>query len=153
MDTIRYDGNAIDPSGIILTNCHVIISDTVSLNVRVPGREELIPAHVKVINSDYDLALIELEAGQYPSISVQTGDSLEVGDVVYAIGTPIDKVLGQSVTKGIVSGFRKFNGVNFIQTDVSINSGNSGGALVSESGKLMGIATMKASGKGMVVAL
>lgn len=142
-------GILIDPSGIVLTNHHVVIDDTAGLMVRVPGSEDLLPAKIKVLNSDYDLALLELPPGKYKAISLHTKESLEVGDVVYAIGTPIDKTLGQSVTKGIVSGFRRINGVNFIQTDVSINSGNSGGALINESGHLVGIATMKAFGKGI----
>ena len=142
-------GIVIDPSGVILTNYHVVESDTSTLKVRISSSEELVPAHVKVLNSDYDLALIEVSAGKLTAVSLEEKDSLEVGDAVFAIGTPLDRALGQSVTKGIVSGFRRLNGVNFIQTDVSINSGNSGGALVSETGKLMGIATMKAAGKGI----
>ncbi len=142
-------GIIVDPSGLVLTNHHVVIDDTAEVKVRIAGREESLPATIKVLNSDYDLALIQLPAGQYTATSLTVFDSLEVGDAVYAIGTPLDKSLGQTVTKGIVSGFRTFNGVKFIQTDVSINSGNSGGALVSESGKVIGIATMKANGKGI----
>jgi serine protease Do len=152
--TILHDegfgsGVLIDPSGIILTSHHVVIDDTTGLRVRVPGIEDPLPAKIKILNSDYDLALIELPAGQYKSIPLHTRTTLDIGDVVFAIGTPINQTLGQSVTKGIVSGFRTVNGVNFIQTDVSINSGNSGGALVSESGYLMGISTMKAKGRGI----
>jgi serine protease Do len=101
------------------------------------------------MNSDYDLALIQLPEGKYPSLSLYTDTPLDIGQNVYAIGTPVDMILGQSVTKGIASGFRKINGVNFIQTDVSINAGNSGGALVDQDGRLMGITTIKASGTGI----
>jgi serine protease Do len=152
--TIKHEegfgsGIIIDPSGIILTSHHVVIDDTSGLMVRIEGNEELVPAKVLLLNTDYDIALLELPKGKYPALSLNTSEAVEIGDAVFAIGTPIDQTLGQSVTKGIVSGFRTINGVNFIQTDVSINSGNSGGALVSESGKLIGIATMKAAGKGI----
>lgn len=142
-------GVLVDPSGIVLTNHHVVIDDTSELMIRLNNSEELIPAKVKVLNTDYDLALLELPPGKYKSVSLFSRDTLGVGDVVYAIGTPLDKSLSQSVTKGIVSASRWINGINFIQTDVSMNSGNSGGALFSEDGKLMGISTMKASGRGI----
>jgi serine protease Do len=142
-------GILIDQSGYILTNHHVIIRDTANLKVKVFGNEDLLPAEVVAFNSDYDLALIKIEPGKYSCIPVFNTDKPETGDVVYAIGTPLDKTLGQSVTKGIISGIREFNAVSFIQTDVSINSGNSGGALITEEGKFVGMSTMKASGRGI----
>jgi serine protease Do len=142
-------GVIIDPSGIILTNHHVIIEDTTDLKVRVQGFEELIPASVFILNSEFDLALIKLPPGNYNAILPNLNDSLEIGDMVFGIGTPIDRSLGQSVTKGIVSGFRKWNGLNFIQTDIAVNSGNSGGPLINETGKFVGLITMKAYGKGI----
>ena len=142
-------GVIIDPSGIVLTNHHVVIDDTIEIKVRIKDKDELLNATVISKNSDYDLALLKLPAGKYSFISLSTDDSLETGDVVFAIGTPLDKSLGQSVTKGIISGFREFNGIKFIQTDVSINAGNSGGALVNDEGKFIGISTMKIAGKGI----
>ena len=142
-------GVIIDPNGLVLTNHHVVIGDTANLKIRIMGLDELVTANVVALNSDYDLALLKLVDGKYSSIALDDIIELGTGDVVYAIGTPLDKSLGQSVTKGIVSGFREFNGVSFIQTDVSINSGNSGGALVTEDGKFAGLSTMKASGKGV----
>ncbi len=60
------------------------------------------------------------------------------------------KVAGISgITKGIISGYRDFNGVRLIQTDVSINEGSSGGPLLNENGKVLGMATMKAKGTGI----
>jgi len=142
-------GVIIDPSGLVLTNHHVVIDDTSEIRVKVQGIDELLVATIVSMNSDFDVAIIKLPVGNYQAISLSLDDSLETGDIVYAIGTPLDKTLGQSVTKGIVSGFRTWNGVRFIQTDVSINAGNSGGPLITEDGKFMGIATMKATGKGI----
>ena len=68
-----------------------------------------------------------------------------VGDNVFAIGTPLSKQLGQTVSKGIISGHRYMYNTNLIQTDVSINHGNSGGALINERGELVGVPTFKLS--------
>ena len=68
---------------------------------------------------------------------------------MFAIGTPEDISLGQSVTKGIVSGKRKFEDKIYIQTDVTINSGNSGGPLLNEKGQVVGMVTMKLVGDGV----
>ena len=73
----------------------------------------------------------------------------EIGADVFAIGTPADKELGQTVTKGIISARRKIEGHAFLQTDVSINGGNSGGALVARSGQLLGIVNAKLVGRGI----
>jgi len=68
---------------------------------------------------------------------------------VYAIGTPSDIELGQTLSKGIISGKRLFNQKQYIQTDVSINSGNSGGALIDPQGNLLGIISAKIVGVGI----
>jgi serine protease Do len=142
-------GIIIDPSGIILTNHHVVIEDTTELMIKISGYEESFPARVIMLNSDYDLALLEITPGKYPAVSLSTQSALEIGDAVFAIGTPLDKSLGQTVTKGIASGFRTLNGIKYIQTDVTINPGNSGGALINESGHLIGIPTWKVSHKSV----
>ena len=83
------------------------------------------------------------------ALSFGNSDSTGTGDEIFAAGTPLDKSLGQTVTRGIISGYREWNGVNFIQTDVSINAGNSGGPLLNQKGEIIGITTMKAFGKGI----
>jgi serine protease DegQ len=91
-----------------------------------------------------DLAVLKIEATALPTITFGRSDSMQVGDVVLAIGNPFD--VGQTVTMGIVSAVGRTNlGINtfenFIQTDAAINQGNSGGALVDASGNLVGINT------------
>ena len=76
-------------------------------------------------------------------------NNIQVKDPVYAIGTPLETSLGQTITSGIVSGIREINNMSYIQTDVSINSGNSGGPLINENGEVIGVTTMKLSGKGI----
>jgi S1-C subfamily serine protease len=83
--------------------------------------------------------------GPFPTLQLEDSDTLEVGDLVLAIGNPFG--VGQTVTSGIVSGLARSEigaaGASvFIQTDAAINPGNSGGALVDMSGKLVGINTM-----------
>ena len=83
-------------------------------------------------------------------VDVSTGVELEMADDIYAIGTPKMEDLSQTISRGIVSGFRsQENGTRLIQTDASVNAGNSGGALVDAKGKLVGIVNAKLVGVGI----
>jgi Do/DeqQ family serine protease len=129
-----------------VTNNHVIQGSgeaeiTVALS---DGRE--FPAKVVLKDDQSDLAVLRLDAKgvQFPSIAFADSDTLEVGDLVLAIGDPFG--VGQTVTSGIVSALARTQvGISdyqfFIQTDAAINPGNSGGALVDMDGKLVGINT------------
>jgi len=135
-------GVIVGSEGYILTNHHVIEAANeieVALN---DGRQ----AKAKLVGTDpeSDLAVLKIEARDLPAITFGRSDSLQVGDVVLAIGNPFD--VGQTVTMGIVSALGRTNlGINtfenFIQTDAAINQGNSGGALVDSNGNLVGINT------------
>ncbi|MDF7670544.1 Do family serine endopeptidase [Orbaceae bacterium ESL0721] len=129
--------------GYIVTNNHVIDNAnkiTVSLN---DGHEFT----AKLIGRDpqSDIALLKVDnAKKLTAISLANSDNLHVGDFVVAIGNPFG--IGQTVTSGIISALARsglsMNGFeNFIQTDASINRGNSGGALVNLKGELVGINT------------
>lgn len=141
-------GAIISNDGYIITNYHVL-EDTKTVKVKLNSGIEL-DADVVKTNEEEDLALLKVKAGtNFSFIPFGNSDSLELGDVVYAIGTPTDVQLSQSVTKGIVSGKRKIEDKTYIQTDVSINPGNSGGPLINEQGEIAGIITMKLVGKGV----
>ena len=137
-------GVVIDSRGYILTNNHVVedASDmTVTFN---DGRE--VPATLVGTDPKTDLAVIKvkLENEQISSISWGNYDSLRVGDVVLALGSPFG--LKSSVSLGIISALGRGSvGIteyeDFIQTDAAINPGNSGGALVNMKGELIGINT------------
>ena len=139
-------GVLVDQSGLVVTNNHVIQGGgeaeiTVALS---DGRE--FPAKVVLKDEHTDLAVLRLDAkgAQFPVIQFADSDSLEVGDLVLAIGDPFG--VGQTVTSGIVSALARTQvGISdyqfFIQTDAAINPGNSGGALVDMDGKLAGINT------------
>ena len=137
-------GVVIDSRGYILTNNHVV-EDAKDITVTFnDGRE--IPATIVGTDPKTDLAVIKvkIENEQLPSITWGSYDSLRVGDVVLALGSPFG--LKSSVSFGIISALGR-GGVgiteyeDFIQTDAAINPGNSGGALVNMEGELIGINT------------
>ncbi|HXA15127.1 MAG TPA: Do family serine endopeptidase [Opitutaceae bacterium] len=137
-------GVIISSDGYILTNNHVV-EGADELKVLLPDDREFT---AKVIGTDpkTDIAVIKVEAEHLPTVTLADSDKLRVGDVVFAIGNPLD--IGQTVTMGIVSATgRKKLGLldkvdgyeDFIQTDAAINMGNSGGALVDAKGRVIGI--------------
>jgi serine protease Do len=101
------------------------------------------------VNRDFDVALVKVAGNDLPALSIGDDTALQLGEELYAIGTPLDKELGQTVTRGIMSGRREFEGRSFLQTDVSINAGNSGGPLIDEAGKVVGVATLKIAETGV----
>lgn len=140
-------GVIISSDGYLITNYHVVDQEK---NVKVKLNADVkLNAMVVKTNKDYDLALLKVEASDLKALSFGNSDMVEIGDDVWAIGTPMATDLGQSITKGIVSGFRESNGLKFIQSDVSINPGNSGGPLINDKGEIIGITTLKISGKGI----
>ena len=135
-------GFIIDPSGLILTNNHVV-ENASALKVRLSDDREYTGVIVGR-DAKTDLALIRIQADQ-PMAFLPLGDSdaLQVGDWVVAIGNPFG--LGNTVTSGIVSAkYRQLDAgagayANFIQTDAAINPGNSGGPLLNLTGQVVGI--------------
>jgi Do/DeqQ family serine protease len=137
-------GVIIDPSGIIVTNNHVI-ANADQIKVALNDRREF-DCDVVLKDERTDLAVLKLKdaKGPFPTLEFADSDALEVGDLVLAIGDPFG--VGQTVTSGIVSALARTQvGVSdyqfFIQTDASINPGNSGGALIDMDGRLVGINT------------
>lgn len=137
-------GVIVDPSGLIVTNNHVIANGT-DIKVVLADRREF-EAKVLLADERTDLAVLKIDVPDedLPSLPMGDSDALEVGDLVLAIGNPFG--VGQTVTGGIVSALARTRvGVSdyqfFIQTDAAINPGNSGGALVNMKGELIGINT------------
>jgi serine protease Do/serine protease DegQ len=135
--------------GYVVTNYHVI-ENADEINVRLhDGRS--FAAEVIGTDPEADIAVIQIPSSDVYGITIGDSESLRVGDFVVAIGNPFG--LGQTVTSGIVSakgrGGRGIAGYeDFIQTDASINVGNSGGALVNLHGELVGINTAIFGGRG-----
>jgi Do/DeqQ family serine protease len=136
-------GVLVDPSGVIVTNFHVIKDADEVKVATADGRE--FSSKVMLKDETLDLAVLKISADKpFPVIAIGDSDALEVGDLVLAIGNPFG--VGQTTTSGIVSALaRSHIGVSdsgyFIQTDAAINPGNSGGALINMGGQLVGINT------------
>ena len=137
-------GVIVDPSGVIVTNHHVIDGAT-EVKVALTDRSEF-EADVVLDEERTDLAILKIRDPNrtFPSLPFADSDGLRVGDLVLAIGNPFG--VGQTVTSGIVSALARTQvGITdyqfFIQTDAAINPGNSGGALVDMKGNLVGVNT------------
>ncbi|MGO3644228.1 MAG: trypsin-like peptidase domain-containing protein [Pseudoalteromonas sp.] len=142
-NTVQELGSGVIMSndGYILTNYHVINNADQILVVLTDGRRFF---DVQLIGFDTvtDLALLKINAEHLPMIPINNGFNPQVGDVVLAIGNPLN--LGQTITQGIISATGKqkitdspYN--NLLQMDAAINVGNSGGALINSNGDLVGI--------------
>ncbi|MET0408981.1 MAG: Do family serine endopeptidase [Hyphomicrobium sp.] len=146
-------GVIVAPEGLVVTNTHVIKGGSdAAIRIALADKREF---DAKVIAQDdkADIAVLKIEGGEgsFPFLPFDDSDSLEVGDLVLAIGNPFG--VGQTVTSGIVSALSRSeigqsDSQVFIQTDAAINPGNSGGALVDMSGRLVGINTMIYSQSG-----
>lgn len=144
-------GVILDASGIVVSNYHVV-GDADEITVILQDRREY-EGRVILADKESDLAVLQLEdASNLPTLTIRDSDSLEVGDLVLAIGNPFG--VGQTVTSGIISGLTRSGGARrggagvFIQTDAAINPGNSGGALVDMEGRLVGVNTAILSRSG-----
>jgi Do/DeqQ family serine protease len=137
-------GVLIDPSGLVVTNNHVI-EGADQVKVSLADKREF-EAEIVLKDSRSDLAVLRVknQGERFPALEFTDSDALQVGDLVLAIGNPF--AVGQTVTHGIVSAVARTQvGITdyqfFIQTDAAINPGNSGGALVDMAGRLVGINT------------
>ena len=132
-------GFIVSPDGLILTNAHVV-RDAEEVVVKLTDRREF---QAKVLGADpkTDVALIRIDARNLPTVPIGNPGNLKVGEWVLAIGSPFG--FENSVTAGIVSAKRRSlpddNYVPFIQTDVAVNPGNSGGPLFNTRGEVVGI--------------
>ncbi len=137
-------GVILSADGIAVSNYHVVGQAT-DIRVVLNDRREY-AARVLLGDEDSDLAILQLEgASDMPYLPLRDSDTVEVGELVLAIGNPFG--VGQTVSSGIVSGLARSGTATgntrgyFIQTDAPINPGNSGGALVDISGQLIGVNT------------
>lgn len=129
-------GVIYDPSGLIMTAAHVVDGVT-DVRVRLAdGR--IIPGTVVGTHTDTDVAVVRVTTeNPLPAATLGIGANPQVGSLAVALGSPFG--LDRTVTAGIVSAVRSFNGDALIQTDAAINPGNSGGPLVDIEGRVIGI--------------
>ena len=144
-------GFLISRDGYLLTDEHVV-GQTRYVRVKfITGRE----VNGEVVRADRlrDVALIKLESDVYPYLPLGESGRVQPGADVFAIGTPIEETFGQTVTKGIMSGFGEDDGQRVLRSDVSIQKGNSGGPLLDRTGLVVGLSvsayTLAPEGIGM----
>lgn len=137
-------GVILSADGIVVSNYHVV-GEASDIRVVLNDRREY-DARVLLGDEESDLAILQLEdADDMPHLTLRDSDTVEVGELVLAIGNPFG--VGQTVSSGIVSGLARSGTATgnargyFIQTDAPINPGNSGGALIDVQGRLIGVNT------------
>lgn len=129
-------GFFIDPNGYLLTNSHVVGGARLVKIKLATGRELL--GEVIRTDSRRDVALIKTEESQMIALPILDNE-INVGEEVFAIGSPLDAKLSTTLSKGIVSGYRVEDGIRLIQSDVNVLPGSSGGPLVDSKGNIIGI--------------
>ena len=129
-------GFLISPDGYVLTNQHVVGASKFVKLKWLDGSEVL----GEVVRSDArrDVALIKTDGKGRPAL-VLRGGAVDLGESVFAIGTPLDDKLQNTLTKGIVSANRVYDGLPFIQSDVAVTHGNSGGPLLDDKARVIGL--------------
>ena len=153
-------GIIVDSNGYILTNSHVI-SDGQAKTVNVLFSDgSTIDGEVYWYDSQLDLAIVKVNKTGLTAAELGDSDKVQIGDISVAIGNPYGLDLAGTVTQGIISGLDRTISTSettmtgLIQTDASINTGNSGGPLLNSSGQVIGINTAKASeGEGLGFAI
>ena len=147
---VRAQGSGfiVDPSGIIITNAHVV-KDAKEVTVKLTDRREY---RAKVLGADAktDIAVLKIDAKNLPVLALGNTKDLKVGEWVLAIGSPFG--FENTVTAGVVSAKGRSlpddSYVPFIQTDVAVNPGNSGGPLLNTRGEVVGINSQIYSASG-----
>ena len=121
-----------------MSNAHVVKNAN---SVFVLQGEKRLQADIKYVDDEFDLALLAVKGVLLPSSFPYSGAELQVGEKVFAIGSPLG--LENTISEGIISGKREQNGVLLLQTTAPISKGSSGGGLFDAKGHLVGITTFK----------
>ncbi|HLG23317.1 MAG TPA: trypsin-like peptidase domain-containing protein [Candidatus Nanoarchaeia archaeon] len=133
-------GSIIRSDGYIITNVHVINgASSIKVTTNEGGNYNVVA--VAGIDEDADIAVLKIDADNLESLPFADSGKVRIGEKVIAAGNPAG--LSFTVTEGIVSALRTFNGIDYIQTDVPINPGNSGGPLINLKGEVLGINNFK----------
>lgn len=136
-------GAIIDSRGYVVTNVHVINGASTIKVTTYSGDTYKISAIVGY-DANADIAILKINAPDLKALNFGDSDDVKVGEKVIAAGNPAG--LAFTVTEGIISASRTFNGIDYIQTDVPINPGNSGGPLLNTKGEIIGINNFKVGG-------
>lgn len=142
-------GFIISENGYIVTNYHVI-ANAEDLSIVFNNEIEIKDVEIVRFSKIYDLALLKVDVNNLVPFNISNDKKISIGSDIFAVGTPTAEDLNQTVSKGIISGKRKMDGIaDLIQIDASINGGNSGGAIVNKDGLVLGVVSSKVSGTGI----
>ncbi|MEM0465673.1 MAG: trypsin-like peptidase domain-containing protein [Candidatus Pacearchaeota archaeon] len=151
-DVSQGSGFFVSSEGYIITNAHVLYGARFAYAYMYDGTLK----EMSLIGYDrnLDIALLKIEGDNYPYLSFENSDNVQIGQKVIAIGNPLG--LSFSVTEGIISAKNRIGRNNlpaYLQTDASLNPGNSGGPLLNINGKVIGINNYKANAENIGFAL
>lgn len=140
-------GVVIDAEGFVLSAYHVV-HDATSIEVLFSTG---LRQHASIIASEpeSDVVLLDISGSGFEPMAINVHSEYSLGADVITIGTPADPALGQSISKGVLSGKRRIDDRIYLQTDLAVNPGNSGGPLINEKGEVIGIVQSKLIGKGI----
>jgi tetratricopeptide (TPR) repeat protein len=136
--SVGQGSGAVIGAGQVITNCHVAQNGK-SLQVRQLGKT--FKAAIQYADPDRDLCQLSVPDLQAPPVTFGTANKLKVGQRVYAIGAP--KGLELTLSEGLISSLRPYEGAQYIQTSAAISPGSSGGGLFDDQGRLVGITTFQ----------
>lgn len=128
----------VDPTGVLVTNLHVIRGVT-KLSIKLPNGDSYDRVSVKAYDEAKDIAVIKVPAFNLKALPLGNSDLVEQGSTVVLIGSPIG--LEGTVSTGVISAIRQLDGFRVFQTDAAANPGNSGGPMINERGEVVGVLT------------
>ena len=138
-------GFFISPDGYLITNQHVV-GDARYVKVKLLAGRELV-GEVMQAHTIRDIALVKTEPVDSGALPTRGGDAT-IGEDVYVLGSPFGADFSGSLTKGVLGGYRDIDGLRYLQSDVSILPGSSGGPLLDKSGAVIGIARLRSGVAG-----
>jgi S1-C subfamily serine protease len=140
-------GVLVSPDGHLLTSAH-LVSGLEQVQVQLRSGIQL---QARVLRTDViqDVAVLQLPGRGFACIPLARDGSPALGTDVFAVGSPLGDKLSWSVSRGVISGLRELDGRLFLQTDASLNPGNSGGPLVDNGARVLGIVSFKVAGQGI----
>lgn len=138
-------GFFVSEDGLFITAQHVVEGSSI-IKIKLHNGP-ILTAELLRADAALDVALLRVTGAGYTPLPL-AAEEPEVGEDVFAIGTPTDVELGQSVSRGIVSGRRRIDETVFLQTDASVSPGNSGGPLLDAQGRVVGVVQRKVVAQG-----
>lgn len=145
-------GFVVDPEGVVVTNYHVVHGCS-RLEVRMGSGDIFDVARVHALDPKKDLALVRIPGFSLPTVLLGNSDEVRKGDSVLVLGTPLGMLEG-SVSSGVISAIRNLESLRVFQMDAAASHGNSGGPVVDDAGRVVGVTSFKlAAGESLNFAI